>query len=103
MRSYEKFRDQGNFLQISGLNVEGINGGLRIHIGTKGHLCLLDPMQIYTVATTSYLATSKEAYRDLFEPFDPPDVIESSVREAVETELLAQGSTCDFSNTARWN
>jgi 2',3'-cyclic-nucleotide 2'-phosphodiesterase (5'-nucleotidase family) len=103
LRAHSKFRNQGNFIQISGLDVKATTGSLRIQIEADGKLGPLELAKEYTVATTSYLATSKDAYGDLFGPLAPPDIIESSIKDAVESELLAQGSTSAFSDSRRWH
>jgi 2',3'-cyclic-nucleotide 2'-phosphodiesterase (5'-nucleotidase family) len=102
-RSHEKLRGQGNFLQLSGLNGSTTAGDLRIEIEAHSGSVPLVTTQTYTVAATSYLTTSKEAYGDIFEPFGPPEVVANSIREAVERELLAQGNAAEFSDAARWH
>ena len=53
------------------------------------------------MATTSYIAT--KAYRGIFEAFEPITVIEPSVREALEQEMVAQAPNLVVSShAARW-
>jgi 2',3'-cyclic-nucleotide 2'-phosphodiesterase (5'-nucleotidase family) len=103
-RCYQQFRGQGNFLQISGLIVEEDGtGGVRGWIcDSAGHEQPLDLARYYSVATTAYVATHADAYREIFEPFEPPTIVEDSIRAALERELLAQGSDLVITNTARW-
>jgi 2',3'-cyclic-nucleotide 2'-phosphodiesterase (5'-nucleotidase family) len=102
-RCHQVFRDHGNFLQISGLDVEVRGGTPRILVGADGKFAVLDDGKAYSVATTAYLATKKEAYGEIFDRCGPPQIVESSIRDAVEAELLAQLPASPFSNTARWH
>jgi hypothetical protein len=97
------FRDHGNFLQISGLDVEIGGGPARIRVGTEGKFDILDDTKTYSVATNGYLATKKEAYGEVFDRCGPPQIVEDSIRDAVESELLAELPAPAFSNVARWH
>jgi 2',3'-cyclic-nucleotide 2'-phosphodiesterase (5'-nucleotidase family) len=102
-RCHQVFRDHGNFLQISGLDVEIGSGPARIRVGTEGKFDILDDTKTYSVATNGYLATKKEAYGEIFEHCGPPQIIENSIRDAVESELLAQLPAPAFSDVERWH
>jgi hypothetical protein len=102
-RCHQSLRGQGNFLQLSGLEVDADGSGdLRILVGDEGHLDRLEATRTYSVATTSYLATSKEAYGAIFASFERPTILEDSIREALESELMAQAPIPIFSDNARW-
>jgi 2',3'-cyclic-nucleotide 2'-phosphodiesterase (5'-nucleotidase family) len=102
-RCHQVFRDHGNFLQISGLGVEIGSGPARIRVGADGKLDILDETKTYSVATNGYLATKKEAYGEIFDHCGPPQIVENSIRDAIESELLAQLPAPVFSNVARWH
>jgi 2',3'-cyclic-nucleotide 2'-phosphodiesterase (5'-nucleotidase family) len=102
-RCHQVFGDHGNFLQISGLDVEIGSGPARIRVGADGKFDILDETKTYSVATNGYLATKKEAYGDIFDHCGPPQIVENSIRDAVESELLAQLPAPAFSNVARWH
>jgi hypothetical protein len=83
--------------------VEIGGGSLRIRVDEDGTSLPLEPAKLYSVATTSYLATSKDAYGDLFETLAPAEIIEASIKDAVESELLVQGPGTVFSSAERWH
>jgi len=76
----------GDFLQLSGLEIETHNGQITtIHQVSKyGQRTHLEPREIYTVATTDYVAC--EAYKEWFEGKES-QLLAADVKATVEAEL----------------
>jgi 2',3'-cyclic-nucleotide 2'-phosphodiesterase (5'-nucleotidase family) len=108
-RSFEELRGQGNFLQVSGLEVKVESGRIKeiFQVDDQGTRYSLDPARSYLVATTTYVATRDEAYGPLFAACDPNgkkgEMVEPSIRSAVEEELKAQAPDLAADPSLRWN
>ncbi len=103
-RSFEQFRGEGNFLQVSGIEIKVEAGRIDtiLHVDESGNRCPIDPKRPYVVATTSYVATKDEAYGQLFAGCKLKGVVEPSVRDGLEREMQAQAPTLAVDGSLRW-
>jgi 2',3'-cyclic-nucleotide 2'-phosphodiesterase (5'-nucleotidase family) len=78
----------GEFLQISGVEVEVRDGEISevTMVDPEGDRHLLDPQENYAIATTNYVASECDKYKEWFEGKEPL-IIADDIKNAVEIAL----------------